>query len=272
MSFTSFMSSILPTIGTVVGALLGANSVEDGVLYYAFRNPNSDSEQVGGAVFSCTDGEYTLYNPSVDPEDAISISFLGRSGGPQCSSESYVIPGFHSMGVNALFQTYADNDNSKFELASSVANPTAVTGADNNSYVQMAVSQKGITAEETPDTTKLGSYLTVALGVEQIAITGTGSMALSSVSNLEIKGSGDTAYRFSNMDAVDGVVTIDMPEPLLSGDACEVEISGVLSCVSTLSINHNNSIIKKMDEGYHAAIMAAPRLNWQKNNRQLGGK
>lgn len=168
--------------------------------------------------------------------------------------------------MNALFKTYADNDNSKFELASSVVNPTTATGDDNNSYVQMAVSQKGITAMDTPTQSKLGSYLLVELGVEQISITGTAGMQLSSLSNLEIKGSGDTTYRFSN------VVTIDLPEPLLEGDSCDVEISGVLSSTSAILEKQNNVTITKMSESHHLAIMAAPRLNWQKNNRSLGGK
>lgn len=280
MSFTSVLSSILPTIGTVLGALLGADSVEKGVLYYALQNPNklAGNSTDSGAYFLNDNGEIKLYNPAPLESEGISISFLGRRKEGekiQYSSESFVLPGFNVMSMNSVFKNYASLDNSKFELAAAVADDEMTEGANSSSRIQMAVTQMGIQASETnPTEASLGSYLKIILGAENATITGNQTMALDTISSLVIKGSGDTAYRFANIQAVDGAVTVSLPEPLLDGDLCEVDISGVLAYDSAqlkALYSRRGIALEKLTLDQHNAIIAAPKLNWMKNQRRVEG-
>lgn len=269
MGFVSFMVSVLPTVGKVVGALINAFCVNHGVLYYSFKSPNASGENgdEGGAVFLREDGQYKLYNSNLLENQVISISFLGRENSgteAQCAAESYALPGRSTLVMNDLFKTYADNDNSRFELASTVDDGQTSGENDGSCYVQMTALQKGVVVAKEPETARLGSYLGIKLGVDSVVISGSDTAPLDSVVSLSIKGSGDTTYKLRNMTASSNQVTVSLPEPLLEGDACEIEIAGVLKTASatSLSKNHHGLCIEKVAQDKHDAIMGATRLNW----------
>ena len=160
MNWGSLVSSVLPTIGTVVGSLLGANKIEDGVVEF-FHSAPANGQQGFSSTFYCEDGKYNLFNQSANKEDIVAMTFPAHG---QIGDETILVPGRGEFDVTPFFQDNALHDNSQFELTACTAQQ------QNDQQASVTISASGKQVPVSGQRQDIGTYLAVQVEPQQITV------------------------------------------------------------------------------------------------------
>ncbi len=257
MNWGSLAASILPTIGDIVGSLIGVTCIEDGVLYYAHKGLDGADPEFA-SLFYLDEGQYCLYNQSPKTSDVVAMSFptVGQRGG-----ETLLVPGRQSWDVTAMFQKHAQLEDCDFELSACSISQKA--NAQGQGGVQISTS-----AYEVPLNAKraLGSYMDITVQSQQVLVTPKQGCQIQSLPLLYIQGSGDTGIRVVDAPAQNGEVTVQLPQPLQSGTLVTAEIMASMSQQSTQKMLQAQVTRAKqvaMSDALAGRLKSAPRLNWR---------
>lgn len=260
MNWGSLISTLLPTIGNVVSGLLGADSIEDGVMSF-YHNNVAGAQEDFSSVFYKENGEYFLFNQSSSQDDIIAMTFPARGN---IGAETVLLPGRQSFNVTSIFQENGQKDNCQFELsAGTTAQPSNGTQAQ-NSGIKISSSGKAIPVggEAKP----IGSFLDVQACQDQIKVLPKNGIVINSLPIVTVHSGGENSM--SIIDAIgDGdSAIVTLPQPLLENDLISVD---VVANVSNQSLSHMLEYQSKtwplttVKDDTADRIKNAPKLNWR---------
>lgn len=259
MDWGSLISSVLPTIGTVVGGLLGVNSIEEGVVTFVHR-PASDNSQDFASTFYKEDEHYYLFNQSPQERDVVTISFPTRGN---IGADTAIIPGRQSFDVTGYFRENGQQDSTQFELtAATAAQSQDVQG---QSCIQLCSSGKDIPVGGQKQS--IGAYLEAQVSQTQVQIFPKNGVQLQSLPMVFVQGSGDTGVRVMDAKGEAQQIVVPLPQPLMKDDVVQVEVQAqVQTQVSLQDMIQGQKyapLIKEVDEATALRVAKAPRLNWE---------
>ncbi len=253
----SLVQTVLPTVGTIVGSLLGVESIEDGVYAFDFKGISGVDQDFSSVFYKDDDGDYCLFNQSPNQGDTVSISFPSRGN---IGSETVIIPGRQSFEVGQMFHDNAQNDLSKFELSGSSQ------GAQNNGTKGVEISCSGHEIPVDGQKYAIGSYCQAQVNPQQIVISPKGNVNFDSLSMLSVQGSGDTGMKILDVPVKSQQAQIILPQPLKQGDNVNIELSANVASQSSLDniieIQKSDKRFKTPNPDVISRIKNAPRINW----------
>jgi len=266
MNWGSLISTVLPTIGTVVGQLLGVKSIEDGVVTYQFSpeaaaGANAETQ----ASFAYEDGDYYLFNQSVNSGNIVTISFPSKANiGPQ----TIMIPGRTSFKITQLFKDNADMDNSSFELtAGGGAEAPADGKLSDKSSIKISSSGYNIPVGDGAEHS-IGAYLSVKVDEGSVTIIPK-AVSLQSLPLVAVHGSGDTTVRVMDAGGQSGTqATVAFPEPFIKGDQVNVEVMANVSGLTSdrlMKDQEHSGLLSSISDEQWQRLQGAKRLNWREN-------
>ncbi|MDR0912392.1 MAG: hypothetical protein LBM96_07330 [Methanobrevibacter sp.] len=256
----SLIQTVVPTIGKVVGGLLGINSIEEGVIEFKFNNAQGEDEDFS-SIFCVHDGIYKLFNQSGLESDVVTISFpsIGSFG-----TETIAVPGGISFELNPLFNRNANQDSTKFELIGSSTKAQA-----NGGGVQISCSGREIPVGDGKSY-PIGSYLSAQVEQNQITISSDpDNQGIISLPMASVNSSGDTSIILHDIPVTSNKeVQIPLPEPLNEGDHVAVGVTANVDSESFFS--HQKKLLERSndlnltvaDKDFIDAVKKAPRLNF----------
>lgn len=257
MNWGSLVSSILPTIGTVVGSLLGTNKIEDGVIYYSYQNVKGADKDFS-SVFYKEGQDYYLFNQSTKAADQVTISFPRKE---TAGAETIIVPGHQSFRITPLFEENAQNDNSVFELSASSQETVTIDGAE-KSYVKICSS--GMDIPVNGQKQQIGTYLDAYIEPQQITITPRNNVQLQSLPLLTVQASGDTQMRILEASGDKDEIVVPLPQPLIKDDIISLDvIANVEQNNSMLEEQMSSGLMNPLDASTIERLRSAPRLNWR---------
>ena len=263
MDWGSLGSTLFQTIGGVVGGLLGINTVEGGILYFSHAGIKGASSDFSSA-FCCDDGKYYLFNQSTSKQDFLTIAFPERH---DMGAEAIVLPGRSSFDVTPLFSFNAAADNTSFQLTASTTQKTDANGqAQQGNY---KISASGRQIPTTGVERAIGAYLQVQAQNQKIIISPKkrSTVQLQTIPFVNIQTGGDTAVQFAQVNAVDGQVVLQLPQPLQDGDLIEVDVTAQIEPKSTmqefLQQQPQAHLLRETDDLLYERLKNAPKLNWR---------
>ncbi|MEG1952678.1 MAG: hypothetical protein RR115_00400 [Hydrogenoanaerobacterium sp.] len=253
----SLVTTLLPTVGTVIGQLLGNKSANDGVLCYMFTQTGQNEEPDAGYFFA-EDGDYYFLNCSKGAGKRVSITFPAIM--PNLGPETVLVNGNGGRAkVTAAFSKTASSDNSHIEItAGGGSTVSADLGADDS--FQVACSGNRVPVDGNFH--DIGSYLQVALNGSNITLKGIESK-IKSIASLSVKGSGDTETRLMNAPPqAETEVFLSLPEPLPDNSLVDIKFVGKISAGAN-AVRACQAEMSVASDALIEQVKNAPRLNWR---------
>lgn len=220
--FTKILS-VIPTIGQVVGQLLGGNDGD----YVGFFPSGKSGDDLDTAVFTKDGDSIYLNNTSPYPSDDVVLAFPRQEG---IEPETISIPNMTKLNVTNLFHNQSEAHNDSFSLTTS-------KGAENNSdgkLISIQASGKGIPISANASI-KIGSFLEIQVTSDWalIGIIAASALLLRSVDVLRIRQLGQevvaivNAWRGNPAPTREGEsqAKIDLGYRLLPNEPVDVEIA-----------------------------------------------
>ena len=264
MNWGSLIQTVLPTIGTIVGQLLGVKSIEEGVISYRFFKEGELEGTTGefSSTFFKEGDKYYLFNQSPHFDDQITLSFPSREN---FGTESLTIPGTKTLEVTNMFMENARADNCKFELTGCAA-PSTMDMSGSSPAIKISTSAKEIPVGDG-EKHDLGSYLQVQVNADKVTVYSKISN-IASLPLISIKGSGDSSFRLMDIGGQSGnQVDVYLPEPFMKGGLATVEVVaniGSENMMKMLEIQNEKYSFIALSEDKIERIKNAPKLNWNK--------
>ncbi|HAH61147.1 MAG TPA: hypothetical protein DCL73_03520 [Treponema sp.] len=260
MDLLNGIISVIPTIGTIVGQLLGALTVEDG--YIAFhvhrtgKNLLSDGENTGGdAVFYCDNGQYKVFNTSTSAPIAVGFPAMGDQG-----PTTYIVKPTNIWPLNTDFKQAAQNDSSELLLAAGTCQVKHLTKDDAEANSAME-SQISTSAYRVPvgdgQQHGLSSYVNVQVNPDTIQLT-PNNCTIDSIQSVSIASAGDMKMSLSDMSQISGdpPYSLALPCQLTKDNPVDMNLVATISLpVSTLKT------VECADEQLIRRLRAARCLN-----------
>ena len=255
MDLLSGIISVIPTIGTIIGQLLGAFSVEDG--YVAFRvhrtgrNMLSDGQNAGGdAIFYCDNGQYNVFNTSTEAPIAVGFPAIGDQG-----PTTYIVQPTNVWPLNTDFQKSAENDSSQIMLS---AGTCKVKQTAQSTTME---SQISTSAYRVPvgDGSKhgLSSYINVQVDPETIQLS-PNNCTIDSIQAVSVASAGDTKIALNDFSQISGTPPYTVTLPCQLGKDSPVD----LNLVATISVPVSALLTMECaDAQLIKRLRAAPCLN-----------
>ncbi len=257
MNWGALLEMLLPTIGNVVGSLLSANCIEDGVVHFAHKNV-AGADQGFSSDFYCEDGKYYLFNQSTKADDIVAMTFPARG---QIGAETVLVPGRQSFDITPMFEDNAKNDNSKFELTACSASQKADGEAQG-----IKISSSGKDLQVGGEKSSIGAYLDVKVEPEQITLLPKNGVSINSLPMVCVQGGGETSMRVMDVAGEGDAAVVPLPQPLTKDDLVAVEVVANVDTQSLsqmLKLQANDKRLKAVDDKTAERIRNAPKLNWK---------
>lgn len=261
MIWGSLISTILPTIGTVIGKLIGVKSIEDGVIHFSHQNLRGAQQGFSSQIY-CENGEYYLFNQSTSSDDVVTMTFPARG---QTGAESVMVPGRQSFNVTPFFSENAAHDNSKFELTACAASQNVQgIGDEQQSGIKISASGYGIPVGGQKQS--IGSYIDVKVDEQQITVYPKAGLQLQNLPLLTVCGSGDTDMRVNDVNGEPQAMVVQLPQPLQPQDQVRVDVvANVQPTISLMELPGRKKyahLFTEVDDDTAERIRKAPKLNW----------
>lgn len=261
MNWGSLVSSILPTIGNVVGSLLGAAKIEDGVIQYVHNNLVGADQEFSSVFYKENDNFY-LYNQSPRSDDTVAMTFPARG---QIGAETILVPGRQSFDVTSMFKENAEKDNVQFELTA--CNATAAKSFGKSAQEPgIMISSSGKEIPVGGQKQSIGSFFEVQVGTQEITVLPKNGVFINSLPMISVQRGGDTGMRVMNVQGGGEEATVQLPEPLAENELVSVEIVadvGKQSMSAMLKLQENDERMSAVDDAMVQKIKNAPKLNWR---------
>lgn len=262
MNWGSLVSSVLPTIGTVVGSLLGANKIEDGVVQYNHDSVVGSSEGFTSA-FCNEKGKYYLFNQSTQTDDTVAMTFPARG---QIGSETILIPGRQAFDVTSLFKENADNDNVQFELTACSASQQNKSSSGSQTQQGIKIASSGRQIPVGGEKQSIGTYFEAKAETQQITILPKNGVTINSLPMVTVQSGGETSMRIMDASGDGTSAVIQLPQPLVQNELISVEVLADVSTQSIpemLKLQENDERMIQVDDAMAQRINNAPKLNWR---------
>ncbi len=231
--FTKILS-VIPTVGQVVGQLLGGNAND----YVGFFPSGKTNDDLDTAVFTKDGDSIFLNNTSPYAADDVVMAFPRQEG---IDPETISIPNMTKLDVTNLFHNQSAAHNESFSLTTSKA-----ASNDNGKFISIQASGRGIPVSANASI-KIGSFLEIQVSGDWalIAIIAGSALALRSVNVLRVRQLGQevvaivNAWRGNPAQARGGQsqATIDLGCHLLANEPVDVEISAEVEPTSAAQGN-----------------------------------
>lgn len=261
MNWGSLVSTLVPTIGSIVGQLLNAKSIEDGVVSYRFSRGANELGEDGStdATFVHDGDDYALFNQSTKAADTVTMAFPATSTiGPQ----TLIVPGRTCANVTQLFKDNAEMDNCAFALTA--GGNDATTAQDGNPTVKISCSGKNIPVGDGKRHT-IGSYLDVQVDTGSVTIYPK-TVSLASLPMVSVRGTGETTAQILNASGQSGsLATVNFPSPFSAGELVEVEIMANVGGLTSdrLMAQSGGILLTAITDDQFERLAKAKRLNWE---------
>lgn len=263
MDWGSLITTVLPTIGNIVGGLLGANKIEDGVIYYEHKGVLG-AQQGFSSQFYCEDGNYYLFNQSTSENDIVSMTFPARG---QVGAETVMVPGRQSFDITPMFEENALQDSTHFELTACTAGQVRESMGAQQQGIKISSAGQGVQVGGQKQS--IGSYLDVQVQQNQVTIYPKNGFQLQNLPMVQVQGSGDTGMRVIDISGQDPqAITVQLPQPLLPEDQVTVEVVANVQkqqrSVQEMVLEQKYAhLLRKVDDHTVRRIQDAPRRNWR---------
>lgn len=261
MNWGSLVSSILPTIGNVVGSLLGVNKIEDGVVQYVHGNVLGADQEFSSVFYKENDGYY-LYNQSPKADDTVAMTFPARG---QIGAETILVSGRQSFDVTSMFKENADKDNVQFELTACSA--AGVKRSGKSAQEQgVKISSSGKEIPVGGEKQSIGSFFEVQVGTQEVTVLPKNGIAINSLPIVSVQSGGETGMRIMDIEGEGDVAKVQLPQPLVKDELVSVEVVADVSTQSMsvlLKLQENDERINIVDDAMAQRIQDAPKLNWR---------
>jgi hypothetical protein len=254
MGWFSSIMSVLPTVGGIVGQLIGATSVGNGVVSYRLRAKDGSNDEGCEAIFFREKEHYKVYNSSHLDSDTISLSLSTKNGAP---AENLLIPGTCKFPLDGMFKNAAKEDSTGLEVSAGVA---VKTGANSNA-VKLTASALGIPVGDKKEH-QVGSFLLVSLDVDKMTISAPGYV-INDIPSVLLQAEGDMRIKMFDITGTAGEpITIGLPSKLIDGDVVAIDIAVHIASLNASQKLWDKSKFEKADKTFLDELRNAPRLNW----------
>lgn len=254
----SLVSSVLPTIGNIVGGLLSVEKIEDGVLSYSFNSVGGASSEFSSTFYVAQDG-YHLFNQSPNDSDIVTMTFPSRGN---IGAESIILPGRQAFNVTPLFQANAAADNCQFELTGCSLASNAVKGQ--SSGIKISASAKNVQVGGPQQS--LGAYMDVKVEPQKVTVMPRSGISIDSLAMMSLQSGGQSGMRVIDVAGKEGEVTVNLPEPLIDNDGISIEVTANMSQNSIsamLECQAERLALFEVKDDLAERIKNAPKLNWR---------
>lgn len=254
----SLVSSVLPTIGNIVGELLGVQKIEDGVLSYSFSNVEGASSEFSSTFYVDQDG-YHIFNQSPNENDIVTMTFPGRGN---IGAESIILPGRQAFNVTPFFHANAAADNCQFELTGCSLASNAVKGQ--NSGIKISTSAKNVQVGGQQQS--LGAYMDVKVEPQKVTVMPRSGISIDSLAMMSLQSGGQSGMRVLDVSGQEGEVTVNLPEPLIDNDGISIEVTANMSQNSISAMLERQAerlALFEVKDDLAERIKNAPKLNWR---------
>ncbi len=259
MNWGSLVSAIMPTIGNVVGSLLGSNTIEDGVIEYV-HNEVVGADQEFSSVFFKKGDDYYLFNQSPQEEDTVAMTFPACG---QIGAETILVPGRVSFNVTPMFKQNADKDNVQFELTACSASNVEGIGEPAQKQ-KITISSSGKQIPVGGEKQSIGTYFEVQVGTQEVTILPKSGVSITSLPMVSVQSSGQTGMRMMDVKGEGDVAKVQLPQTLVQDELVSVEVIADVekSCLSAMIKQQaNDERMILVDDATAQRIRNAPRLN-----------
>jgi len=260
MNWGSLISTVVSTAGTVLGSLLKAPQMENGVVRYVFSNVEGSNSDFRSDFAYDGEGRLRLYNLATNDNDRLMLTFpIEGTGGFQ----SVTLGGFQSFDVTDLFSDNAEKDNSNFELSGFRSTPLPADGlSSSRSLIKLSAQARGIPVDGKQHS--IGTFYDVIVNTDSVQVELKSGGELDSIQMISITSGRDSAMRLLDIKGKDNVAIVPLSQPLVKGDLVTIEIMG--SAVETRSRIDElkaDSRFAEIDEDTRKRLNNAPALNWK---------
>lgn len=219
-NWKSALGTIVPTIGTVVGKLLGVSN-DDCALLYQFQNQEDTGCE---ASIVKRDGKIVLWNRSENEHGVITLS-LPKVGALE--PQTFTLKQGQSMELDSLFSDCANHDSTKLMITASngeEAVKKGIEGAQEQFHICAAASDV-CTDGNTP--VRLGSYLTVVCSRDKAIFTSANHQIVH-ISVANFQGRNDQKMKMLDIPATPqnsgSVVEVKFPSPFPEGTVLDIDV------------------------------------------------
>lgn len=218
----SSIISMIPTIGNIVGGLLGEifKGNESSSKRYSIMLGSSPMNQVD---FKVENNSIVLGNRT---EDDICLSFPSQNG---YTGETIIVPSCSKLPVTGVLKNCTANDVDAFNLTAGTPSPNKNGFYSNQKMISIASSGM---VQIGGDTKTLGSYIRTKVTKDAIELSLPSNYSMSEVISLNItpaEGNQVCCINNYHLDTKDNKVTF--PLSLLLVEGKQVEVSATVSCV-----------------------------------------
>ncbi len=219
-NWKSVLGTIVPTIGTVVGKLLGVSN-DDCALLYQFTNQDDTSCE---ASIVKKDGKIILWNRSENENGVITLS-LPKVG--TLEPQTFTLKQGQSIELDSLFRDCANHDSTKLMISASNNEEAIQKGVDNASeqFHICAAASDVCTDGNTP--VRLGSYLTVVCSREKAIFTSANHQIIH-ISVANFQGRNDQKIKLMDIPAAPQnsgtVVEVKFPSEFPEGTVLDIDV------------------------------------------------
>lgn len=254
-NWKSAVGTIIPTVGSILGKMLGV-SASDGALLYQFADTETDGCE---ACIVKRDGHIKLWNRSEDENALITLS-LPRVGALE--PQTVTLRSGESVEMDSFFADCANHDSTKIMLTASNSTEAVkrgINGAGEQFHICAAASD--VKADgNTP--VRLGSYLTVVCSGDRAIFTSTNHQIINfDVANFQ--GRNDQRIKVMDIPAVkqDGgtVVEVQFPSPFPAGTVLDIDVEVEMGGLSNILAEQRKwCTVQRVDEEEAKVLRSIP--------------
>lgn len=219
-NWKSAIGTIMPTVGTIIGKLLGVSS-SDGALLYRFHNEANGSCE---ASIVKKNGHIVLWNRSEDENAVLTLS-LPKVG--TLEPQTFTLPQDGSIELDSIFQDCANHDSTKLMITASNSGGALASGIDGaNEQFHICAAASDVRADGNT-ATRLGSYLTVVCSPDRAIFTSANHQIIN-ISVANFQGRNDQRIKVMDIPAVSDnsgtVVEVDFPSTFPEGTTLDIDV------------------------------------------------
>lgn len=219
-NWKSALGTIVPTIGTVVGKLLGVTN-GDCALYYQFQNQDDAGCE---ASIVKRDGKIVIWNRSENENGIITLS-LPKVG--ELEPQTFTLTPGQSMELDSLFRDCANHDSTKLMITASNGEEAVKKGIKDakEQFHICAAASDVCTDGNTP--VRLGSYLTVVCSKDKAIFTSANHQIVH-ISVANFQGRNDQRMKMMDIPATQqdsgSVVEVKFPTAFPEGTVLDIDV------------------------------------------------
>lgn len=224
MDWKAIIGTVVPTVGSIVGKLLGMNGIkgEDCAVVYKFAsNPGTDDDSGCEASFVKRNGKICLFNKSNDENSIVTLS-IPKVG--DIEPQTILVEAGVALQLEEIFQNCANYDSTRLMISGT--DKKAIMSDSQDSFHACASGANVPVDGKT--SVKIGTYLNVVCSPEKAVFTSANHI-INKLRAVNFHGSNDQRLRMLDVKSTvtpqgENLAVVYFPSPFAQNTFLEIDV------------------------------------------------